>query len=317
MTVFDERATRSRARLEEVCGRVAAIPELATLKDLCIYVTGSYGRLEASTHSDLDLFLVHQGTRDANGVPRLTKIVLDAELIRAARDLGFPEFSNDGEFLEIHYLDDIKKALGSPADDFQNYFTARMLLLLESRPVYGAETYNATVKDIVNTYLRDYPEHADAFRPVFLMNDVLRFWKTLCLNYENKREKQKDKTKSSLRNLKLKFSRLMTCYSALALLVSKEETSEEEVSEMIRRTPLERLAQVRSIAGAEPIVERVLEHYEWFMATTDKPPPEMLGWMADKHKRKTAFERADKFGAAFYELLTKVGTLSGLRYLTI
>ena len=31
------------------------------MQELCIYVTGSFGRLEASQYSDLDLFFIHPG----------------------------------------------------------------------------------------------------------------------------------------------------------------------------------------------------------------------------------------------------------------
>ncbi len=49
-----ERRNFSRRRLEEVKSKTADIGELGRLADLCIYVTGSYGRLEASEHSDLE-----------------------------------------------------------------------------------------------------------------------------------------------------------------------------------------------------------------------------------------------------------------------
>jgi len=45
-------------------------------------------------------------------------------------------FSNDGEFLRILYLEDMLEQLGGREDDYLNYFTARMLLLLESKPLY-------------------------------------------------------------------------------------------------------------------------------------------------------------------------------------
>ena len=118
----------------------------------------------------------------------IKKTLLDADLIRAAQELRFPDFSNDGEYLEVHYIDDILNNLGGPRDDFQNHFTARLLLLLESRPLYNESFYENVMKKIIYSYYRDYHDHEDSFSPIFLINDIIRFWRTLCLNYEHRRE---------------------------------------------------------------------------------------------------------------------------------
>ena len=177
----------AQSRLEEVRSRVKEIVKQGDFPGLCIYVTGSFGRLEASEHSDLDLFFVHKGSSRLNAIPRIRKTLLDADLVRAVERLGFPEFSNDGEYLTVHYLDDIREALGGPNDDFKNYFTARMLLLLESRPLFNEALYADFLKKIIESYCRDYVDHEASFRPLFLTNDIMRFWRTLCLNYEHRR----------------------------------------------------------------------------------------------------------------------------------
>lgn len=135
ITEITMRAQFSRSRLEQIRDRIAESDAFGELHRLCIYVTGSFGRLEASKHSDLDVFFIHEGSYTTDAVPRIQKILLDADLIRAAQNLGFPEFSNDGQYLQIHYIDDILHHLGGPKDDFNNYFTARLLLLLESHPL--------------------------------------------------------------------------------------------------------------------------------------------------------------------------------------
>ena len=79
----------------------------------------------------------------------------------------------------------MEEVLGSPEDDGLNAFTARMLLLLESRPVYNAERYRRILKAVIGFYYRDFSDHSEHFRPTFLINDILRFWRTLTLNYEH------------------------------------------------------------------------------------------------------------------------------------
>ena len=189
--VIDERRRFSERRLEAIRSEIDKLPVIHDLTELCIYVTGSFGRLEASEHSDLDVFFVHGGS-SCSPVPRIKKTLLDADLIRAVQKLEFPQFSNDGEYLVVHYIEDIIDNLGGPKDDFQNHFTARLLLLLESKSLFNSDFYKQVMKRIVDSYFRDYGDHDDSFRPVFLINDIIRFWRTLCLNYEHRRNRPDD-----------------------------------------------------------------------------------------------------------------------------
>ena len=70
--------------------RVALIRELDKEPDLSIYVTGSYGRLEAHTGSDLDPFFVLASADRNHVVGKPTKSVIDGELIKIARESRFP-----------------------------------------------------------------------------------------------------------------------------------------------------------------------------------------------------------------------------------
>jgi len=122
--LLKERRRFSEERLSLFRKRVAKIQELSSQPELSIYVTGSYGRLEAHAGSDLDLFFV---SGSAHPIERTAKILIDAALIRAAGELGFPPFSNDAQYLEIHDLGEMLCKLGGAEDDFKNFFTARML----------------------------------------------------------------------------------------------------------------------------------------------------------------------------------------------
>ncbi|VVM17491.1 hypothetical protein BSPWISOXPB_6882 [uncultured Gammaproteobacteria bacterium] len=51
----------SEDRIKKIKDAIKEIPELIKNK-LCIFVTGSYGRLEASKYSDIDLFFLDTQT---------------------------------------------------------------------------------------------------------------------------------------------------------------------------------------------------------------------------------------------------------------
>jgi hypothetical protein len=119
--------------------------------------------------------------------PRTRKLRMFAKIIEIADGMGFPKFSNDCEYLDLLRTEDIPSNLGGRIDDHANYFTARMLFLLESRCLYGEEMFNTITANVVASYFTDFPDHRKTFQPIFLMNDICRYWKTMLLNYEHKR----------------------------------------------------------------------------------------------------------------------------------
>ena len=318
-----ERAEFSQSRLNEVRDRIAGLPGLSELPRLCIYVTGSFGRMEATRYSDLDVFFIHDGSSESDTIPRIRKTLLDADLIRAAQDLEFPEFSNDGQYLEVHYIDDILQNLGGPKDDFHNHFTARLLLLLESRPLYNDSLYECFMMKIINSYFRDYVRHEETFSPVFLVNDIIRFWRTICLNYEHRRnlpDNDEAKTnKNHLANLKLKFSRLVTCYATIALISINRGISPDELCTAFSLSPFDRLRQIaEQVPATEARILAIRRAYSWFLDKTDQDKSALLEWIGVQDNRQDAFERGRAFGGEVYKLLMEAITDSdAMRFLVV
>jgi hypothetical protein len=152
----------------------------------------------------LDLFIVGLGSREKPTLPRLEEICIKADLIEATRVLDFPEFSGDGEYL-VHYTkQELIDTLGKSDDDANNTFTARLLLLLESQPLLGDAIYKGAINDVIAACWRDYADHKNEFIPAFLTNDILRLWRTFCVNYEarTKTEPAEKKAKRKLKNYK-------------------------------------------------------------------------------------------------------------------
>jgi predicted nucleotidyltransferase len=102
-----ERRAYSHDRLRSLVARLEARgADPLTGTTACVYATGSVARGEASPHSDLDLFIVANGSQ----FRELDMIRLKANLIEASSEEGFPEFSGDGEYLNVHLTSDLALA---------------------------------------------------------------------------------------------------------------------------------------------------------------------------------------------------------------
>lgn len=317
--ILTERAQESAARLELLRKSVAEKAGDVAPQDLAIFCAGSYARLEASEHSDIDMFFVY-GPEASRSGKKVAEIQLFSRLIEIAEDMAFPEFSNDGQYLHTMSCDDVHEHLGSPTDDAQNLFTMRMLMLLESKCIYGQDSFAAVQRSIIEAYYRDYPDHQSSFEPWFLLNDIGRFWKTLLLNYENKRNQRPDehetdpavnelrKNKQKVKNFKLKYSRMTTCFATIGALASFQEAiTMDNVFDLVQLTPQERLATiVERIPTVETEVERLLESYAWFLEQTAQTTAGLLAGFAEKELRKERFDKANEYGDLMFALIRAI-----------
>lgn len=321
--VMAARARYAESRIAALRARIAEVPELAEVPTLCLYITGSYGRLEASEHSDLDIFFMREGSRKTDALLPVQKTLIDAALIRICRDLGFPEFTGGGQYLTIHYLDDIREMLGGPQDDAQNFFTARMLLLLESMPLWNDAAYEGIIRGMISSYYRDYRDHASTFKPIFFQNDLIRYWKTMCLNYEHRRNRPLDnpvkQAEYHLKNFRLKFSRLLTCFSMILATVYQSRSavlSDVELLALVKTPPWPRVVRVAEAAGEQALLSELCELYAWFLTQTGESKEVCARWISDRTTRTEAFTRASRFGGLLYRLLERIAEGSdALRYL--
>ncbi len=328
--IFKERFYYSEVRMKELRTRLAILKELSEFPNLTVFGAGSYGRLEASEFSDLDVFFLYAGDEKDLDKPRTRKHCLFGAVIQTVQSMNFTEFSNDCEYLVVLHTDQIAAHLGSPKDDYENYFTARMLLLLESTCLYGVDTYDAVILQIINSYFKDFHDHPKTFYPTFLINDISRFWKTLLLNYENRRHTsgtdELKRTKAKVRNFKLKFSRMTTCFATIAALGSQRiPVTVEQVVDLTTRTPRQRIELVAEfLPEAADAVEDVLKKYAWFLEMTGLSTPQLEDHFSDKEKRTEMFQKANDYGDSMFALLSTLDDLNSkekrpglLRYLVI
>lgn len=330
MKELSRRRLETQQRIENLRGELARTAAEIQEK-ACVYVTGSFGRNEAGQHSDLDLFIIgarngDPGSNDKNTLRRLDEICLKADLIRTTKKLSLPDFDGDGKYLSRHSVQNLLKTLGQPQDDALNTFTARLLLLLESKPLIGENIYRNSINDIIAAYWEDYEDHAGNFIPAFLANDILRLWRTFCVNYEAFTERQPEdkKLKRKLKNYKLKHSRLLTCYSGLIFLLAKHNlertVTPKDAQEMTGLTPTQRLEWILEIGAFESAhqpVRAALENYERFLERTSPRESDFLKQFQTEGFAKQLANESSEFGNNVYLALNAVGRESDFHRLIV
>lgn len=265
---FKHRSALSQAHIRKIKEAFDSRIDSAKYRDISVYCGGSLGRGDAGDRSYLDLFILSH--KSGKSLSRLENLELLASIVAINKELGFPQFSNDGQYLQVYSFPDMLKAVGSPSDDVQNLFTVRMLLLLESRPIFNESLYWMQVDSALDHYFRD-SRGKESFKPLFLVNDILRYWRTVCLNYELIRN---DKSRPwRKKNINLKFSRMLTAFATVLPLIAKPASNKDCASSLIQRTPLERLAIGLDLLGDLSMRVRFAEFlsvYEEFLSLKEK-----------------------------------------------
>lgn len=321
----DEALDRFRRRLEHHLD--SDLPKVIG-DHTTVYVTGSGGRGEMCPASDLDLFLV----RAVGNPSRLDAVVLQSSILRATRDCEIPAPSADGAFLDMHSADEFERMLGSADDDAKNKFTARMLLLLESRPVLGEAAYGSIIDRVIDCYWTTSRHHEKDFLPFMLVNDVIRYWRVVLLNHESRLLiKRKELEAAKVQNLdtrmeaeryvrsyKLRFARCLTCFASLAYLLALTNeqggVSRDDVRAMVRRTPWDRLEHAAVLAHDEtvdPLLAEMRRLYESFLENSAVSKEELLERFGDLNIAKEHARSGRRFADLMFRLLHSLGMRNG------
>ena len=248
--------TYSDGKLGELRGLVRpAVPA-----DAVVVACGSFARREASAASDLDYFIIRRdGGKEAEPAwaAALHALLKGAVPVEAARG---------GPFAAIEHLPDMVRNMGGQ-DDTNQRLTRRMLFLLEGEALSDADGFRLARRTLLERYIA--PRVGDGMLPLFLLNDLIRYYRTIAVDYEFKTG-EADKP-WGLRNLKLVFSRKLLYASGLfALGATREGTADAKVARLealLGLTPLDRMAE---ICGPAAVAE-VFDAYDHFLARLAKP----------------------------------------------
>jgi hypothetical protein len=154
-------------------------------------------------------------------------------------------------------------------EDSNSNLSRRMLFLLESADASNPHVADAARDELLARYL---DQSVKDFRPPrFLLNDVIRYWRTMCVDFAGKEHEGPEKW--GLRNVKLRTARKVLFAGGLLPVFECARLSAEQMPgylrEQLRMPPVDRIAEAFLRNGAADPGGRALGAYDDFLALLD------------------------------------------------
>jgi len=262
---------------------------------------GSWGRHELTEESDDDWALL-VGDPDLNLEDPAVLAALEhvREIFKAGTAPG-----RQGYFGCAFHSDPLRERIGLDEDDTRN-LTRRMLLLLESVAVTGADVHRSVQDQALERYLERH--HNDFRPPRFLVNDILRYWRTICVDFEGKlaqdRREGAAKDKFVMRNAKLRTSRKMLYASGLLPALLCHHLRADDMHNFLRQhidaVATDRVARAFLHLGpTDPAVRTMAAYSDWISLISSKANRHELGRL----------DQASRYDSALFAEVRRIGEM--------
>lgn len=208
--------------------------------DLIIGVNGSVARREYTSGSDIDHFLL---STVCNCVD-LSKEEGDFQKALEAKGLKMP--AAGGVFEGSLFKDKLLSPIGGE-DDTNKTLTRRMLFLLEGEWIFNKEAFEDLRESLIATYVSDRVE--DNRLALYLLNDIIRYWRTICVDFEYKTSG--GKKPRALRLAKLRMSRMLLCFAGfVAVSKAVNLTTEEKRKRLVDLFSMQAIPRMDELLGS-------------------------------------------------------------------
>lgn len=211
---------------------------------LDIVVCGSMARREMSRASDFDYLVVAHGLVEGASRPREFRKACDTW--REGRGIRAP--GSSGVFGQVVSAADLVEQIGLEPDT-NSSLTRRVLLLEEGVSVLVPDLHRKLIATIVGRYLHEDPSDTSG-PPRFLLNDVVRYWRTIAVDYQAKVWRDLTVDGWGLRYRKLRISFVSALVSLFLVEIAKPSDAHAFLTDQFVDVPaLARVAQLVDVLG--------------------------------------------------------------------
>jgi len=305
-------------------------------EDANLVAFGSLARREwIDWESDLDWTYLIDGQANSRhlGIAQQIRSTLQKEkrqIDGCNEQFRFAEPGPTGTFGNLGFSHQLVHLIGGQDDNNKN-MTNRMLLLLESIPVGPRSAYDRIVRAVIDRYLEEEAhiliEGQARFKvPRFLLNDIVRFWRTMAVDFASKQRDRGGKG-WGLRNAKLRMSRKLIFASGVLVcfrcnldqkLQGKISTEGRDINlkhlanhilDCTNSTPLDILASTVQNSGTnDEVATALFSSYDEFLGTlADKSARAELKAMSPQDSRSNpVFMQLRRISKRFEDGLNKL-----------
>src|SRR5581483_9277846 len=260
-----------------------------------VFINGSFARREASPSSDADFYIVTRGADlKPNWAPQVRSEIEKIVPIAPAQD---------GAFADVEQLDTLISNIGGEHDDNHN-ITRRMLLLLEGEWLFNDTGLRDIRRRILERYIADgITDHQLA---LFLLNDVVRYYRTMAVDYEFKTVENKKAKPWAIRYIKLVFSRKLLYASGLfSVATTADQTRKQKLDGLEKLFELTVIDRMKLICGAA--ARPMLDSYNHFLTKLeDRALRDHLNSLKKEDRKDPTFSELKNEGHHFTRELLKL-----------
>lgn len=293
--IFERCGSSSEEGLDKM--RTASHEMFGSDERFIIGVNGSYARREVTGGSDVDLFFLSVDD-DATGIK--DEQIRFRDRLRGELKLKLP--AADGVFENPLPIKAISSLIGG-RDDTNDNITRRMLLILEGEWLFNSDLFKKIREELLGRYLRDCSDSDKIC--MFLLSDIIRYWRTICVDYEHK--VSADRKPKAIRLIKLRFSRMMLYVAGLfAVGDTYGKPPKEKHEALVRHFMTPPVCRFADIVGEKG--DSIIEIYAEFLGALDDPATrEVLEQEGDDSLHSKEYQelliRAREFKEQIYRIM--------------